>query len=123
MSLCEEQNVIELLGNLFAPLFGLLGAGLQFFHGAGLPWWLAIATLTLIVRTVLFPLTIKQTRNMRQLQALKPDLERIQKKHAKTPKSNNRPQWNSMRSGTLVPWEVVSQCWYRCPYSSDSTTR
>lgn len=82
--------MIELLGNLFAPIVTLLGTGLQFFHGAGLPWWLAIATLTLIVRTVLFPLTVKQIRNMRQLQELKPDLERIQKKYDKDAKKQQQ---------------------------------
>lgn len=82
--------MIELLGNLFAPLVALLGAGLQFFHGAGLPWWLAIVMLTLIVRTILFPLTIKQVRNMRRLQELKPELERIQKKHGKNAKKQQQ---------------------------------
>ena len=82
--------MIELLGNLLAPLVALLGAGLQFFHGAGLPWWLAIVMLTFVVRTILFPLTIKQVRNMRQLQELKPDLERIREKHGKDVKKQQQ---------------------------------
>lgn len=82
--------MIELLSNLFAPLVALLGAGLQFFHGAGLPWWFAIVMLTLIVRTMLFPLTIKQVRNMRRLQELKPELERIRKKHGKDAKKQQQ---------------------------------
>ena len=82
--------MIELLGNLFAPLVALLGAGLQFFHGVGIPWWLAIVMLTFIVRTILLPLTIKQVRNMRQLQELKPELERIRKKHGKDAKKQQQ---------------------------------
>lgn len=73
--------MIELVGNLFDPLVALLGTGLNIFHGLGLPWWLSIAMLTLVVRTVLVPLTVKQVRNMRQMQELKPEMEEIQDKY------------------------------------------
>ncbi|MGB3682701.1 MAG: membrane protein insertase YidC [Rubrobacteraceae bacterium] len=82
--------MIELLGNLFAPLVALLGAGLQFFHDSGLPWWLSIVMLTIAVRTMLFPFTIKQARNMRQLQELKPELDKLQEKHGKDPKKQQQ---------------------------------
>jgi YidC/Oxa1 family membrane protein insertase len=62
-------------------LTGLLGAGLEFFHGAGLPWWLSIAALTLVVRGVLFPLTVRQVRSMRRMQDLKPDMDRIRARY------------------------------------------
>ncbi len=73
--------MIELVGNLFDPLVALLGTGLNIFHGLGLPWWLSIVMLTLVVRTILVPLTVKQVRNMRQMQELKPEMEEIQDKY------------------------------------------
>jgi YidC/Oxa1 family membrane protein insertase len=78
--------VIELLSNLFDPLVTLLSAGLNAFHGWGLPWWLSIAVLTLVVRSALFPLTVKQVKSMRQMQELKPEMEKIQRKHNSDPK-------------------------------------
>lgn len=78
--------MIEVLGNLFDPLVIVLGTGLQLFHGWGAPWWLCIVLLTVVVRTVLFPLTVKQVKNMRRMQELKPALEEIREKY------HDRPQ-------------------------------
>ncbi len=82
--------MIELVGNLFDPLVALLGTGLNIFHGLGLPWWLSIAMLTLVVRTVLVPLTVKQVRNMRQMQELKPEMEEIQDKYDDDPRKRQK---------------------------------
>jgi YidC/Oxa1 family membrane protein insertase len=64
--------------NLFSPVVAILGQVLLYFHDAlGAPWWLSIALLTVVVRTVLFPLTVKQVKNMRAMQDLKPEMDRI----------------------------------------------
>jgi len=73
--------LVEFFQNLFSPITNVLGAILMFFHGLGLPWWLAIAALTIVVRGVLFPLTVKQVKSMRQMQELRPRLQEIQEKH------------------------------------------
>ena len=82
--------MIELLGNLFDPLVTLLGSGLQLFHGWGAPWWLSIVMLTVIVRAVLFPLTVKQVKNMRRMQELKPDMDEIREKYRDRPKEQQQ---------------------------------
>ena len=69
------------LERVFSPLTSLIGNGLEFFHAQGLPWWLSIAVLTIIVRTLLFPLTLKQVRSMRAMQDLKPDMDRLRAKY------------------------------------------
>lgn len=75
--------MIDLIGRLFSPITGILGGALKYFHdNLGLEWWLGIVLLTLIVRTLLFPLTIKQVRNMRQVQSLKPELDKIRSKYS-----------------------------------------
>lgn len=69
--------MLDFLRNLLDPLFNLMGATLSNFHGWGAPWWLAIVMLTIIVRTLLFPITYRQVKSMRRMQDLKPDMDRI----------------------------------------------
>ncbi len=69
--------MIDFLRNMLDPLFSLMGATLSTFHGWGAPWWLSIMMLTIIVRTLLFPITYRQVKSMRRMQDLKPDMDRI----------------------------------------------
>jgi YidC/Oxa1 family membrane protein insertase len=73
--------MLEFLKSLFDPLFNLLSSTLMIFHDWGTPWWLCILMLTVVVRSLLFPLTIRQARNMRKMQELKPEMDEIRKKH------------------------------------------
>jgi YidC/Oxa1 family membrane protein insertase len=73
--------MIEFLKSLFDPLFHLLSSSLTILHDWGIPWWLCIVMLTVVVRTLLFPLTIRQAKNMRKMQELKPEMDGIRKKH------------------------------------------
>jgi YidC/Oxa1 family membrane protein insertase len=75
------ERIIEFLENLFSPLTSILGSGLEFLYSQGAPWWLSIAILTVIVRALLFPLTIKQVKSMRAMQDLKPEMDRIRAKY------------------------------------------
>src|SRR6478672_7965264 len=55
---------------------------LVFFHdNAGLSWGGAIIALTITVRALLIPLTYKQLKGMRALQALQPQIKEIQAKY------------------------------------------
>lgn len=54
--------------------------GLQGFFGS---YGLAIIALTFIVRILLLPLTIKQTKSMRQIQKIQPQIKAIQEKYKK----------------------------------------
>jgi YidC/Oxa1 family membrane protein insertase len=70
--------IADFFANLFSPIVDVLGVVLLYFHNTlGAPWWLSIALLTVVVRTLLFPLTVKQVRNMRAMQDLRPEMERI----------------------------------------------
>jgi YidC/Oxa1 family membrane protein insertase len=63
---------------IFTPIVDVLGQVLLYFHQTiGAPWWLSIVMLTVVVRTLLFPLTVKQVRSMRAMQDLRPEMERI----------------------------------------------
>ncbi|MGI9048024.1 MAG: YidC/Oxa1 family membrane protein insertase [Rubrobacteraceae bacterium] len=73
--------MLDFLGTIFRPLTDLMGNVLQTFHSLGAPWWLSILFLTLIVRGLLFPLTVKQVKNMRNMQELKPDMDEIRTRY------------------------------------------
>jgi len=59
-----------------------LGAVVSFFYGLIPNLGVAIILLTVAVGVVLFPLTLKQTRSMRAMQLLSPELKRLQKEYA-----------------------------------------
>jgi YidC/Oxa1 family membrane protein insertase len=73
--------MIESLRNAFDPLFDLMAATLSTFHAWGAPWWLAIVMLTVVVRALLFPPTVRQVKSMRKVQEFKPDMDEIRAKY------------------------------------------
>jgi YidC/Oxa1 family membrane protein insertase len=68
--------------NILQPLIDIANAVLKFFHdNAGLSWGGAIIALTVCTRAVLIPLTYRQLKGMRALQALQPQIKEIQAKY------------------------------------------
>jgi YidC/Oxa1 family membrane protein insertase len=71
-----------LLANIFQPLIDVFEPALKFFHNSvGVSWGLSIVLLTVVVRALLLPLTIKQFHSMQKLQAVAPQLKEIQNKY------------------------------------------
>jgi YidC/Oxa1 family membrane protein insertase len=66
---------------LFHELLAFLGKGLSFFYDLIPSYGLAIILLTVAVRLVMLPLTIKQTRSMQEMQKLQPEVKRLQAKY------------------------------------------
>jgi len=54
---------------------------LVFAANSGWAWGLSIVSLTILVRACMIPLTIKQTKSMRAMQALQPRLKAIQDRY------------------------------------------
>jgi len=72
------NSIADFFQTLFGPIVDILGGVLLYFHQTlGVAWWLSIVMLTVIVRSLLFPLTVKQVKSMRAMQDLKPHLDRI----------------------------------------------
>ncbi|MDQ3953474.1 MAG: YidC/Oxa1 family membrane protein insertase [Actinomycetota bacterium] len=61
--------------------FELFSTALAGFYALLPSYGLAIILLTLAVRLVLLPLSIKQTKSMREMQAIQPEIKRLQAKH------------------------------------------
>jgi YidC/Oxa1 family membrane protein insertase len=70
------------LANIFQPLIDVANSILKFFHNnLGLSWGLAIVGLTIVTRIAILPLSLKQIRSMRALQALQPQIKAIQQRY------------------------------------------
>lgn len=67
--------------DILRPLVELLFGALEFFHSVSGNWGLAIVLLTVAIRTLLLPLTIKQTRSMRAMQELQPKLTALRERY------------------------------------------
>ena len=82
------------LANILQPLINVADAVLNFFHDIGFSWGMAIILLTVTTRALLIPLTYKQLKGMRALQALQPQIKEIQ---AKFKNDRQRMQQEMMR--------------------------
>lgn len=78
------------LSAMMQPLYWAISGLLTFWHwvfspwfgaDSGLTWLLSIVFLTVVVRTLLIPLFIKQINSARNMQLLQPKLQALQKKY------------------------------------------
>jgi len=70
------------LFSILSPLENVMKSILDFFHSSvGLPWAWSIVALTILVRIVLVPLTVRQIHSMQSLQAHAPEMKEIQRKY------------------------------------------
>jgi YidC/Oxa1 family membrane protein insertase len=67
---------------LLEPIEGPLTSLLEWLHtSVGLTWAWSIVALTIIVRTLLLPLTVRQIHSMQRLQAHAPEMKAIQQRY------------------------------------------
>src|SRR3954470_14896631 len=70
------------LANILQPLINVFDSILNFFHDSiGVSWGFSIILLTVVVRIVLLPLTVKQFKSMASMQRLAPEIKKIQEKY------------------------------------------
>ncbi len=79
------------LANVLQPLINVFEAILKFFHDdIGLGWGLAIIALTLLIRSLLLPLTLKQLRSMYRMTQFTPEIKKLRDKHGSDPQRLQR---------------------------------
>ena len=70
------------LANILQPLIDVFEEVLVFFHDSvGLGWGSSIVALTITIRALLLPLTLKQVKSMRGLQLIAPEMKKLQEKY------------------------------------------
>ena len=71
-----------ILANILQPLIDVFEKVLVFFHDSvGLGWGFSIVALTITIRALLLPLTLKQVKSMRGLQQIAPEMKKLQAKY------------------------------------------
>jgi YidC/Oxa1 family membrane protein insertase len=74
--------VFSAFSGILSPLKDVFREVLYWLHGSlHLPWAWAIVVLTVIVRIVIVPLTVKQIHSMQSLQAHAPEMKEIQQRY------------------------------------------
>jgi YidC/Oxa1 family membrane protein insertase len=70
------------LANIFQPLIDVFETVIKWLHNSvNLSWGFSIIVLTIMVRVVLLPLTIKQVKSMQSMQRLAPQIKALQAKY------------------------------------------
>jgi YidC/Oxa1 family membrane protein insertase len=88
---------------LLEPLEHLLRHILNGLHSLGLPWAWSIVGLTLIVRMLLVPLTVKQIHSMQNMQAHAPEMKEIQRKFKHDRQKQNEELMKFYRENNINP--------------------
>ena len=68
-------------GSVLDPLYTALGWVMALLYSVVPSYGVAIILLTIVVRLVLYPLTVKQTKSMQAMQRLQPEIKRLQAKY------------------------------------------
>jgi YidC/Oxa1 family membrane protein insertase len=79
------------IGKIFQPLLDFVGSVLAFFFSIIPNYPVDVALLTIVIMAALTPLTVKSTKNMAAMQALGPEMKKLQAKYKGT---ENRAQMN-----------------------------
>lgn len=91
--------------SIFSPLSGFFFTILRFLHeNVGVSWAWAIVLLTVIVRVVLVPLTWRQIKSMRAMQALQPQLKALQEKYKNDRQILNQKVMEFYRENKVSPF-------------------
>ncbi|MDQ2981320.1 MAG: YidC/Oxa1 family membrane protein insertase [Actinomycetota bacterium] len=86
------------------PLEDILRNVLDWLHGtAGLPWAWSIVALTVMVRLLLVPLTVRQIHSMQNLQRHAPQMKEIQKKYKTDKKRQQEELMKFYRENQINP--------------------
>ena len=92
--------MIEFFSNLFEPIIHILQFILGGFYtvtsAAGLvSYGFPIILLTILIKLVTYPLTVKQVKSMKAMQEIQPKMKKIQEKY------KNNPQMLQQKTGEL----------------------
>jgi YidC/Oxa1 family membrane protein insertase len=86
------------------PLEDILRNVLHWFHGTiGLPWAWSIVAVTIVVRLLLVPLTVRQIHSMQNLQRHAPQMKEIQRKYKQDKKRQQEELMRFYKENQINP--------------------
>jgi len=77
----RDRLTMNIFGDIWNGIVAFLNILLQAFYSFTGNYGVAIILLTVLVKLVLLPLTIKQTRSMIAMQKIQPEIKKLQEKH------------------------------------------
>src|SRR5215212_2913008 len=90
--------------NPLKPLIDFFEEILKFFHDLGLGWGMAIVCLTLLIRSLLLPLTLKQFKSMQSMAQLQPEIKKLQDKYKNDKERLNQEMMRFYRENKVNPF-------------------
>ena len=102
-------------------LSNIMQSALTFFYnltvGAGIAnYGLAIILLTIAIKLVLYPLTVKQVKSMKAMQDIQPKMKELQEKYKGNPEKLNKELQVSIKKQALIRWPDVCRSLSRCHF-------
>ncbi len=100
-----ETDVDSLMG--FSKFFGFFAKALLMsmngLHSWGLSYGFAIIVITVIIKTLFFPLTHASTKSMKRMALLQPEMAKIKEKYKDDPQKVNAKTMEFMREHRINP--------------------
>ena len=93
-----------ILASFLQPIENVLTEVLKWLHDSvGLPWAWSIVALTLIVRVLIVPLTVRQIHSMQNMQRFTPQMQEIKKKYKNDRQKQNEELMKLFRENQINP--------------------
>jgi YidC/Oxa1 family membrane protein insertase len=113
----EEAIDWGFFGGLSEWLGRMLLAMLRWFYGITASWGVSIVLLTVVVKAVTLPLTLKQMSSMKRMRAIQPEIAKIKEKYTDRAKQGQEMQALFARSGVnplagCLPTLVQLPIWF-----------
>jgi YidC/Oxa1 family membrane protein insertase len=103
--------------NPLQPLINVCEQILLFFHDhTGVGWGMSIILLTITVRLVLLPLTLKQVTSMQRLQVLAPEMKKIQEKYKDDKQRQQQEMMKFYRENKVNPLASCLPLAFQLPF-------
>jgi YidC/Oxa1 family membrane protein insertase len=100
----NQDDILDFrLWRFFTPVGRLLMGGLNALHSLTGNWGLAVILLTVVVRTLFWPLTHKGTENMKRMSELSPQMKEIREKYKSNPQKMNKAMADFYKENKINP--------------------
>ncbi len=99
-----KNNLDLIMGFGFWSFFSkMLLLSMNGLHRLGLPYGLAIITITVTIKVIFWPLTAASTRSAKRMATLQPQLKALQDKYKDDPQKQQAKMWEFYRENKVNP--------------------
>ena len=95
---------VHFAANPLQPLINFFEQILIWFHDLGIGWGMAIVCLTVLIRLLLLPLTLKQFKSMQSMARLQPEIKKLQDKYKNDKERLNQEMMRFYRENKVNPF-------------------